>query len=330
MTEYLSKYPMVFPLKTKSAEEIAKHLWSYISLFGPPKEILSDQGREFINQVVDVLLQRTGVDRRVTSAYHPRTNGLTERFNKTLVEALRIQAEEDPCQWAKWIDYVLLAYRSREHSSTKATPFELMFGRLMNTFEDWRAQPGEEEVAALRQRAMEIRTMFEETHVKGQANIEESQETNRKLQDEKAKDRLLVENLKVGSTVYVRPGGMKTRFQPRAIGPYTIEEVGVNNYHVISPSGKRLQVNIDRIVPVESMKDSFEVKGILDHRRGSQGLEYLVEWEGYPEEEPCWFQKPTLIRLSVSETTGRVGRSDRIQEGFGWRTNPKVKGGMSH
>lgn len=89
ITEYLSKYPMVFPLKSKTAEEIAKHLWSYIALFAPPKEILSDQGKEFVNQVIDSLLKQTGVERRLTSPYHPRTNGLTERFNRTLHFALR-------------------------------------------------------------------------------------------------------------------------------------------------------------------------------------------------------------------------------------------------
>ena len=58
----------------------------------PPKEILSDQGKEFINKMVAALLEKTGVERRVTSPYDSRTNGLTERFNRTLVEALRIQA----------------------------------------------------------------------------------------------------------------------------------------------------------------------------------------------------------------------------------------------
>ena len=209
ITEYLSKYPMVFPLKSKTAEEIAKHLWSYISLFGPPKEILSDQGREFVNGVIDALLKKTGVERRVTSPYHPRTNGLTERFNRTLVEALRTQAEEDPCKWVNWIEYVLLAYRSRENSSTKFTPFELVFGRSMNTFEDWRTQPGEDEIAALRQRAYQIKTLCEGKHKRAKEHILEAQEKSREAQNQRAGARLKNEHLEVGSKVYLRTGGLR-------------------------------------------------------------------------------------------------------------------------
>ena len=47
ITEYLSKYPYVTPIKSKTAEEISMKLWHYISEFGPPKIILSDQGTEF-------------------------------------------------------------------------------------------------------------------------------------------------------------------------------------------------------------------------------------------------------------------------------------------
>jgi hypothetical protein len=63
------------PIKSKTALEVAEKLWKYITLFGPPKTILSDQGTEFNNEVVDKLLAVTRIERRVTSAYHQRTNG---------------------------------------------------------------------------------------------------------------------------------------------------------------------------------------------------------------------------------------------------------------
>lgn len=89
ITDYLSKYPYAVPIKSKESGEIESELWNFITLFGPPKAILSDQGREFCNQVVDHLLKLTGIEHKVTLAYNPRTNGQTERFNKTLVESLR-------------------------------------------------------------------------------------------------------------------------------------------------------------------------------------------------------------------------------------------------
>ena len=53
-----------------------------------------------------------GVERKVTSPYHPQTNGLTERFNQTLVIMLRKLAEEDPKRWDEWIPFALIAYRT--------------------------------------------------------------------------------------------------------------------------------------------------------------------------------------------------------------------------
>ena len=92
ITEYLTKYPYVKTVKNKSAKEIAPLLWEYITLFGPPKVILSDNGTEFVNSEVDSMLRMVGSEHRVTSAYHPRTNGQTERMNATLVGALRKRA----------------------------------------------------------------------------------------------------------------------------------------------------------------------------------------------------------------------------------------------
>ena len=84
MIDHLSKYPYAVPIKTKSGSEIARHLFTFISMFGAPKEILSDQGKEFVNEVVKELLSTSGVDYRVTSTYMPRTNGVTKKFNGTL------------------------------------------------------------------------------------------------------------------------------------------------------------------------------------------------------------------------------------------------------
>jgi transposase InsO family protein len=134
ITEFLSKYPFAVPIKSKLAAEIAEHLFNFISLFGPPELMLSDRGKEFINQLVDELLNQIGIEHVVTSSYHPRTDGLTEKYNQTLLRALRKHADDNPTTWPKWLPYCLMAYRDTIHSSTGYTPYELMFGRKMNKF----------------------------------------------------------------------------------------------------------------------------------------------------------------------------------------------------
>ena len=61
--------------------------------------MISDQGREFVNQVESELLGLTGIEHRVTSAYHPQTNGLTERFNQTLQTALLKVVNDKQTDW---------------------------------------------------------------------------------------------------------------------------------------------------------------------------------------------------------------------------------------
>ena len=87
------------------------------------------QGREFCNQVMDRLEVHTGFRHRVTSAYHPQSNGLDERFNQTLKTSLQRLVNEHQTNWDELIDDVLFAYRTSRQDSTKYTPFFLMHGR---------------------------------------------------------------------------------------------------------------------------------------------------------------------------------------------------------
>ncbi len=97
----------------------------------------SDKGKEFVKQLVAQLCNACGIEHKVTSAYHPQANGHTEKFNDTLINMLKKLAEENPDDWEKWLPFVLLAYRTRVHTTTGHTPFELMFGRTMNEFDDY-------------------------------------------------------------------------------------------------------------------------------------------------------------------------------------------------
>jgi len=109
--------------------EIAEKLFEFIALFGPPKELLSDQGKEFLNEVITQLSMICGIERKVTAPYHPQTNGLTERFNGTLVASLRKHCVTDPNSWVKWLNFILLAYRTKIHDTTKLSSYELVFGK---------------------------------------------------------------------------------------------------------------------------------------------------------------------------------------------------------
>jgi transposase InsO family protein len=76
-----------------------KKLFEYIAIFGPANHILIDMGNEFVAEVDQELITSCGVEHDVTAAYNPRTNGLTERFNRTLCECLRKHADGNSLDW---------------------------------------------------------------------------------------------------------------------------------------------------------------------------------------------------------------------------------------
>ena len=76
-----SKYPAAFPLKSTTAEVVCKVLFDgWITLFGIPRRIVTDQGPQFTGALLRGLAQRLGVDHVTTSVYHPQANGVVERF----------------------------------------------------------------------------------------------------------------------------------------------------------------------------------------------------------------------------------------------------------
>jgi len=75
------------------------------------------------------LYQLLGITSIHTSVYHPQTDGLVERFNKTLKSMLHKFVHEDSRSWDKWLDPLLFAVREVPQASTGFSPFELLFGR---------------------------------------------------------------------------------------------------------------------------------------------------------------------------------------------------------
>src|SRR5213078_2780665 len=78
--------------------------------------------------MIEKLLEKFKIEHKLSTPYQPQTNGLVERFNRTLCESLAKVSEEEN-QWDEHIEEVLFAYRTNKHSTTKQTPFYLKYGR---------------------------------------------------------------------------------------------------------------------------------------------------------------------------------------------------------
>lgn len=126
--EYLTKWVEVRALDKATAENVANFIYEeIICRHGAPKIIMTDQGSHFKNKMIEELCNNFKIEHRLSSPYHPQTNGLVERFNRTLTTMLA--KTNDIYNWDLHIPSVLFAYRTTKHSTTKYTPFYLNYGR---------------------------------------------------------------------------------------------------------------------------------------------------------------------------------------------------------
>lgn len=128
--DHLTRYAETAALPTATARDVASFLLRrFILRHGAPRELLSDRGRVFLSDVVAKLLTECRIIHRTTTAYHPQTNGLTERFNRTLGDMLSMYVSSDHDDWDLVLPYVTYAYNTAIQATTGFSPFYLLYGR---------------------------------------------------------------------------------------------------------------------------------------------------------------------------------------------------------
>jgi transposase InsO family protein len=130
ITDHFTKYAQAVPTRNQTAKTTAEALFNnFIVQYGFPKRLHSDQGTNFGSNVIRELCQIAGVEKSRTSPYHPIGNGITERFNRTLLSMLGTLEPDKKVVWHKHVSAMVHAYNCTEHDSTGHTPYYLMFGR---------------------------------------------------------------------------------------------------------------------------------------------------------------------------------------------------------
>jgi len=133
VADYFTKYTEAYALENKTAFAVAEALMdNWLTRYGFPLTLHSDQGKEFENKVILELCQLLGCHKTKTSPYRPQSDGLVERMNRTLLSMLAMFVNSERTNWDDLLPFLMMAYNTSVHDTTGYTPYFLVFGEECN------------------------------------------------------------------------------------------------------------------------------------------------------------------------------------------------------
>ena len=292
-----------------------------VRLHGLPESILSDRDPRFTAHFWRALWAQLGTKLVMSTAYHPQTDGQTERANRTLEEMLRSYVNWRQTDWDEHLPVLEMAINNARNATTGFSPFYLNHGFEMQLPMD----------AALREVRPTSKNPEAAERVKQMSlDLEKAKEAIRKAQQRQARyaDQHRREVIfKVGDRVLLSTEHLKLvgdkrtpKFTFKYIGPFAVKRlVGSNACELDLPSTMQIHpvLNVSRLKPYhdgfashpdrarphhrpapelvqEDGAEVYEVERVLAVRGRGARVEYLVEWKGYPLWEATWEKKANV------------------------------------
>lgn len=243
----LTKFSQAYPLQQHNAETIADcFVRNFICKFGIPDILLSDQGADFTSKLIKEVSKLFKMKKINTTSYHPQSNGALERSHLTLADYLKHYVNEDQSNWDKWLDFAMFSYNTNIHSSTRFTPFELVFGNKAKLPTSITKQP--EFKYSYDNYLDELVLKLRKSRQLARDKLIESKLANKQTYDKKSKE----VKYEVGDLVYLSNEHVKSRkskkLSPYWLGPYEIIEVNTPvNVTIKTNKKKKLRVHTNRL-----------------------------------------------------------------------------------
>lgn len=226
-----SRWPEAIPIVDQTAETVAQALIEHwISRFGVPLKITTDRGRQFESQLFNQLALVIGCQHFRTTSYHPQSNGLIERWHRTLKAAIKCQ---QTASWADALPTVLLGLRTAHKQDINASPAEMLFGQTLRL-------PGE---------------MVNEEEVQNKTNEHEFITTFRQHMNlqrptstawHNKENPYVQKSLGTCTHVFVRVDAVKPPLTPPYEGPFPVIDRHEKFFKILI-RGKPANVSIDRL-----------------------------------------------------------------------------------
>jgi hypothetical protein len=282
--------------KTLNGPQLARLLDEHVVCrFGIPSGIVSDRDTLFTSHFWEEWTRVLGTARRMSTAYHPQTDGQTERTNQFINKWLRDYFQGREGLWSRELSRAQFSYNNLRHSTIGMSPFQAMYGYHPRMF----AQVFESKCVGVSERLealQKIREGLEESWsraVKEQAKYYDKRHTPKEYQ--------------VGDTVGLSTRNFKfqthAKFTPRFIPVKITERIGNQAYRVALPSKYSRMHDVFPVtliepwtatrglMPLPDLEDDqelWQVEDIETHKDMASGRRYLVKWTGWPAEYNTW------------------------------------------
>ena len=249
MVDQFTKWVEIIPLPSQKAEVTAQAaVNSFFSRFGVPLNIFTDQGRNFESGLFSALCSILQIHKTRTTAYRPSSNGQSERYNRTLMDAVRCFVGKRQNDWDVYIPQLAGAIRATVNRSTGQTPNFMMFGREINIPADLMfASVMTEESMLVNEYIQQLVVSLKESHQIARKKLKETQKRMKKNYDL----RILEKTYETGDKVYVQgeavSQGICKKIAPPWKGPGIIIEKITPYLFRIQIRNKVMLVNHDKI-----------------------------------------------------------------------------------
>lgn len=300
--------------------------------YGMPDGIVSDRGSLFTSDFWSALCFHSKIKRRLSTAFHPQTDGQTERQNQVLEHYLRTFANDKQTNWAKQLPMAEFAYMNSHHSSIGTTPFFLMYGYHPEIRYELEDESIEGRIPSANERVKKLQLARDEAAER----LHRAQESQTKYYNQNHKP----QEYNVGQLVMLATKNLKQKrpskkLSHKFVGPFRItDKIGAQAYRLLLPSTYRIhntfhvsllepyhyrdgnETEHTFMQPPELIDDEeqWEVEEIIDKVKNREGVWYKVKWTGWGEEYNQWVPEKDLDKAheltkafnetSANETSG--------------------------
>ncbi len=302
-----TKATIFIPCKESiTAEEtaglIVQHVFPW---FGLPSKFISDRDPRFTSKFIRGLCKATGTNQNISTAYHPRTDGQSERTNQWLEQYLRFWVNERQDNWHAYLPLAEFVHNNWPNETTGESPFFVLYG--FNPRADWTDKPSPIPQVALRlDQFKRARQRAQELMIKAQQSWVQHKDTPRYQEG----DLVWLEGR------HLRTNQPTAKLVPKRHGPFPIIQVmSPVNYRLKLPTQWSIHdvFHIDLLTPYRETdlhgsnysrpapdlvdnEEEYEVEKILDSRHFGRRRkkQYLIKWKGYPDSDNKWVDKQNI------------------------------------